>query len=193
MSILTNQTSINPTASFFALAGSGGGGGGVESITAGSNITLTGTSNNPIINAPTAPIIRYTLDPSQEPVSFPIGETVQVASFSIPDQYNEEDNFTFYCGFQLLDITPGGSFGGYVNVSLNYSSSSGTYSTKAPIFLIDGITTVNITLPPFIANTGNNYSTFSINVVNNTSDNFTANYTFFETYFLKLSSGGIEV
>jgi hypothetical protein len=191
MSILTNQTSINPTASFFALAGSGGG--GVESITAGSNIILTGTSNAPTINATnTAPIIRYTLDPSEEPVSFPMGQTVQVASFSIPDQYNEEDNFTFYCGFQLLEITPGGSFGGNVNVSIDYSTSSGTYTTRVPIFLIDGITGVNITLPPFIANTGLGNSLFTINVVNNTSDNFTANYDFFSTYFLKVSSGGVE-
>jgi len=168
MSILTNQTSINPTASFFALAGSGGGGN-------------------------TAPIITYILNPSDEPVSFPIGEVVQVASFPIPDQYNAEDNFTFYCGFQLSTITPEATFNGYVNVSLDYSSSSGTYSTRAPIFLVDGITAVNITLPPFIANTGNEYSTFTINVVNNTSEVFTANYNFFSTYFLKLSSGGVEV
>jgi len=168
MSILTNQTSINPTESFFALAGSGGGGN-------------------------TAPIITYTLDPSEQPVSFPIGETVQVATFPIPDQYNAEDNFTFYCGFQLLDIAPLGSFGGYVNVSIDYSSSSGNYTTRAPIFLIDGITAVNITLPPFIANTGNEYSLFTINVINNTSQVFDANYNFFQTFFLKLSSGGVEV
>jgi len=50
MSINPNQTNVNPLISFFTLAGAGGGG-GVTSISAGSNITIGGTSNVPIINA----------------------------------------------------------------------------------------------------------------------------------------------
>jgi hypothetical protein len=44
MSLLANQTNVNSATSFYSLAGSGGGG-GVDIITAGSNVSVSGTSN----------------------------------------------------------------------------------------------------------------------------------------------------
>jgi len=166
MSLLTNQTAVNTTTNFFA--GTGGGN--------------------------TAPIIRYVLDPSPAPVEFDVGSTTTIASFPIPDQYLPEDNFTFYSLIQLSDITgssPG--FFGLIDVLLQFSNGSDSFLSRAPIVASDGITNTTLTLPPFIANTGSDYSVFTISLVNNTNEAFTANYTFQDTYFLRLSSGGIEV
>jgi len=44
MSFIPNQTNVNSSTSFYSLAGSGGGG-GVQTITAGSNVSVSGTSN----------------------------------------------------------------------------------------------------------------------------------------------------
>jgi len=164
MSILTNQTNINTTTEFFALA-----------------------------KTATAPIIRYVLDPSDGPETFNIGTTTTIATFSIPDQYQPEDNFTFYCLIQLTGITgTGEGFFGLINIALQYSNGVDSFLTRAPIVASDGITATTVTLPPFIANTGSG-STFTISLINNTNQNVTLEFAFQDTYFLRLSSGGIEV
>jgi hypothetical protein len=164
MSILGNQTAINTTTDFFALA-----------------------------KTATAPIIRYIIDPSEEAVDFGIGSTTTIATFPIPDQYEPEDNFTFYCLLQLTAITgTGEGFFGLIDIALQYSNGVDSFLTRAPILASDGITATTITLPPFIANTGSG-STFTISLINNTNQGFSAEYAFQDAYFLRLSSGGIEV
>ena len=166
MSILGNQTAINTTTNFFALAGTGGN---------------------------TAPIIRYTIDPSPAPETFNIGTTTTIATFPIPDQYEPEDNFTFYCLLQLTGITgTEDGFFGLIDIALQYNNGVDDFLTRAPILASDGITATTVTLPPFIANTGSG-STFYISLINNTNQDVTLEYAFQDAYFLRLSSGGIEV
>jgi hypothetical protein len=160
MSLLTNQTAVNQTTSFF--------------------------DNK-------APLIQYLLDPSDVPETFPVGSQVQIATFPIPDRYNPEDNFLYSGGVILLsNITFTGSISGSIFVALDYTNNDTTYSVSASTY-INSSNTVYITLPPLIANTGVDYSNMIINITNNTNLSLTANYLFGQSYFLQLSSGGVEL
>jgi hypothetical protein len=83
MSLLVNQTAINPEVSFFAASEQGG---YVASITAGTNITLTGTATNPVINAPSgennsAKYSRVTASFSSSPGALASGASQGVFTF----------------------------------------------------------------------------------------------------------------
>lgn len=85
MSLLANQTAINPDTNFFANTTQAG---YVNSITAGSNITLTGTSTNPIINAPsgennTAKYSLVTASFSSSPGALANGASQSIFPFDI--------------------------------------------------------------------------------------------------------------
>jgi hypothetical protein len=69
MSILINEAYANETIPLWASNGGGGGG------------------NNPLI--------FYALDGSDAPVSISPGDTLLIATFSIPASYNPQDNFIF--------------------------------------------------------------------------------------------------
>jgi hypothetical protein len=160
MSLLTNQTAINPTTDFF--------------------------SND-------APLIQYLLDPSDTPETFPVGTGVQIATFPIPDRYKPEDNFLYNGGAVVLsNITFTGSISGSIFVTLDYTNDDTTYNVGASTY-INSSNLVAIVLPPLIANTGVNYSNVVINVTNNTNLSLTADYLFGHSYFLQLSSGGVEL
>ena len=160
MSLLANQTAVNPTTGFF--------------------------SKN-------APLIQYSLDPSDAPEPFPVGSQVQIATFPIPDRYKPEDNFLYSGGVVALSgITFTGSISGSIDILLDYTNNDTTYAVSASTY-INSSNPVYITLPPLIANTGVDYTNMIINMVNNTNLPLTANYLFGGSYFLQLSSGGVEL
>jgi hypothetical protein len=156
MSLLTNQTSINPTTDFFA---------------------------------PNSSIIPITLQSSAEPIQFSPNDIVRIANVPIPSSLTSNDNYIFNCGISLSGFTNEGGLAGNVAISVSYPDSSVVLGYT--FYVYDTISTFGITIPPFIANIGSN-TEINIDMINQANVSFDALYGFFNPFFLKLSSGGIQ-
>jgi hypothetical protein len=89
MSLLANQTAINTSQDFFVTSA-----GTVESVGAGSNVVLSGTSTDPVINVP-GPFVR----------SITAGSNITItgtASVPIINAPGGEDNPAFYANTQAI-------------------------------------------------------------------------------------------
>jgi hypothetical protein len=157
MSVLTNQTSVNPTASFFA---------------------------------PNSQIIPITLQPSGEPIQFVVGSGVRLANVPIPSSYTSDNNYIFSSAVAFANITAEEPLSGVLNISV--STSNGAFINLVPLPLFSNSTSIGGTLPPFIANIGSNGGILAIDAVAQTNIDFNAEYLFANSFFMKLSSGGVS-
>ncbi len=157
MSVLPNQTSVNPTASFFA---------------------------------PNSQIIPITLQSSDEPLHFVVGESMRLANVPIPSSYTSDNNYIFCATVVLANITAEEPLSGLVNISV--MTSNGAFVNSTPFPLFSNSTGLGGTLPPFIANIGSNGGILAIDAIANTNIDFDADYLFPNSFFMKLSSGGVS-
>jgi len=157
MSVLTNQTAVNPTASFFA---------------------------------PNSQIIPITIQSSDEPLQFVVNESIRIANVPIPSSYTSDNNYIFCATVALNNITAEQPLSGLVNISV--TTSNGAFINASPFPLFDNSITAGGTLPPFIANIGSNGGILCIDATAQTNIDFNADYFFANSFFMKLSSGGVS-
>jgi hypothetical protein len=157
MSVLTNQTSVNPTASFFA---------------------------------PNSQIIPINIQNSIEPLHFVVDDSMRIANVPIPSSYTSDNNYIFCATVALTNITAEQPLSGLVNISV--STSNVAFVNIVPFPLFSNSTSAGGTLPPFIANIGSNGGILAIDATVKANIDFNANYLFVNSFFMKLSSGGVS-
>jgi hypothetical protein len=124
MSLLTNQTAVNPGLNFFASSADSY----VASVTAGSNITLTGTATNPVINA----ISGSSSDNISRYGAKTIADSGAVTSnniatlFTIPNTYFPLSNSSYLLkvNYVITSATTAANLTGGLGVQVNYDGAS---------------------------------------------------------------------
>lgn len=139
--------------------------------------------------APNSPIIPITLENSAEPIQFSPNDGVRIANVPIPSSLTSDDNYIFNCGVSLSGFTNEGGLAGNVVIAVSYSDTS--FVSGTTFYAYDTLSAFSITLPPFIANIGSN-TQINIDMINQANVSFDAEYAFFNPFFLKLSSGGVQ-
>ena len=125
MSLLANQTAINPELNFFAASDQGG---YVASVTAGSNVTLTGTATNPIINAiggsSSDSISHYGAKTIADSGAVTANNIVTL--FTIPNTYFPLSNSSYLLkvNYVITSATTAANLTGGLGVQVNYSGAS---------------------------------------------------------------------
>jgi len=169
MALLTNQTLVNKTISFFEDEGEGGFGGDAllttPLITDVGLVIASGGGLVTVIN----------------PIPVPPDDT-----------YSPADNFILSATLNLSSITYATTALGLLTFQLVYNTDDGAteYSSFTPIFISNLITDVELTLTAVVANTGFESSDLRLYVRNNTGSSITLDYALSNIYFLKLSTGG---
>lgn len=97
MSILTNQTAINFAENFFTTASTTG----VETVTAGSNLSLSGTLTNPTVNFPGPFVTSITAGSNITVTNATVGGAVTTTINSV----GGEDNSASYANPNVITLT----------------------------------------------------------------------------------------
>jgi hypothetical protein len=125
MSLLVNQTAINPEVNFFASSEQGA---YVASVTAGSNVTLTGTATNPVINAiggsSSDSVSRYGAKTIAD--SGAVSANNIVTLFTIPNTYFplSDSSYLLKVNYVITSATTASALTGGLGVQVNYSGAS---------------------------------------------------------------------